>query len=1107
MSLSRLVAVLALVVTATSRTASATDVGGPILADTTWTLAGSPYIVTQSIIVGGNATLTIQPGVTVKFNSGRGMIVGDGAWGIGTLRAIGTADQKITFTSNTNPGQPGQWLHIFFTNFCIDAAFDGSGQYLSGSTLQHCIVEYAGGGAAGTGAVSIGQSSPFINFCEVRNNARSGICANNTTTPPLAPTLQIKNSNIHHNGAGSNQSGGGANLSITGLLFTGNALSNNAANSGNGGGIYAAMTVTGGSCMISGNVVLNNSVTGSNSSGGGIYAELHGNSGTYMFTDNTIATNGATGINGGGGGVFLLGTGSNSTYTIAGNTISTNSATNGGGVWAQLHQNTNQSSFSSNTISNNTAVGNGGGSGGGMLVYVGVSSLVTLQNNNVFGNLARDGGGLCLLRVTSGLSQVTLTGNTFANNRAIGIANSNGSGGGIYILNGVGNNGLILNLASNTITGNVADGGPTGGSGLGGGLFVTETQTTHATSVSLAGNQTNGTFNVVGGNIADFGDAIYNNMLYHKSGENNIQAGFVCWGGLNPNPVSSPNLIYDSFDDATKSYVLYGSHVADSICTSSPVCGPGLIPDCNGNCAPVSWVGDGLCDNGFYAYNGVPIFFDCQQFGNDGGDCASPQPPIMNPPNHGDQETAVPYNPPAPPAPTQNKLILVTHGWNTDSQGFGFWQEMRDRIAASVGPDWKVEAYSWTLDSLTGPPPFGPEFALANAATLGFGLGEALADQGYQHVHFIAHSAGSALIAAAASRLSSTGTTVHTTYLDAYTGIFSLPGLPGFEQAYGGNAVWSDHYVARDLLTGDLTDHYLPLVFNVDVSLVDSNYLPIIGSSHSWPRCFYNYTINSTVAGSCDAPDGVTMPYGLPLSFEKWTGPNGFNGWMSERLASFGPNGDDPVLLGGGTAAASMMLDINTGPSLDLESTESFPSSLEGVQLAGGTMIMTTQSSGAMQPSPAWINFRLFTDTAVNFVSFEMVFTGDPGAAGLLTMYVDGTKCGVVDEPYALAGIQFYRLPTPGDLAPGEHFLSFRLDHFNQLTSSVTIENVATGFGEFVPACRADFDENGTVAVPDIFGFLSAWFAQDPHADFDGVPGITVPDIFAFLSAWFAGCP
>ncbi len=54
--------------------------------------------------------------------------------------------------------------------------------------------------------------------------------------------------------------------------------------------------------------------------------------------------------------------------------------------------------------------------------------------------------------------------------------------------------------------------------------------------------------------------------------------------------------------------------------------------------------------------------------------------------------------------------------------------------------------------------------------------------------------------------------------------------------------------------------------------------------------------------------------------------------------------------------------------------------------------------------------------------------------------------------------------------------------------------------------CRADFDGVDCVGVPDIFAFLSAWFAQDQLADFNGDQAINVPDIFAFLSAWFAGC-
>ena len=50
-------------------------------------------------------------------------------------------------------------------------------------------------------------------------------------------------------------------------------------------------------------------------------------------------------------------------------------------------------------------------------------------------------------------------------------------------------------------------------------------------------------------------------------------------------------------------------------------CPTGEIPDCNGNCAPKEWVGDGICDDGAYEWNGNPIYFNCDDFGCDGGDC------------------------------------------------------------------------------------------------------------------------------------------------------------------------------------------------------------------------------------------------------------------------------------------------------------------------------------------------------------------------------------------------------------------------------------------------------------------------------------------------------
>jgi len=50
-------------------------------------------------------------------------------------------------------------------------------------------------------------------------------------------------------------------------------------------------------------------------------------------------------------------------------------------------------------------------------------------------------------------------------------------------------------------------------------------------------------------------------------------------------------------------------------------CTEGLIEDCNGICAPESWLGDGYCDDGSYSYNGYDIYFECDEFNNDEGDC------------------------------------------------------------------------------------------------------------------------------------------------------------------------------------------------------------------------------------------------------------------------------------------------------------------------------------------------------------------------------------------------------------------------------------------------------------------------------------------------------
>lgn len=97
-------------------------------------------------------------------------------------------------------------------------------------------------------------------------------------------------------------------------------------------------------------------------------------------------------------------------------------------------------------------------------------------------------------------------------------------------------------------------------------------------------------------------------------------------------------------------------------------------------------------------------------------------------------------------------------------------------------------------------------------------------------------------------------------------------------------------------------------------------------------------------------------------------------------------------------------------------------------------------------------------------------------------------------------------------LAAGKHAL--RVEFFERGGGAGLIARWAgPGIGkQVIPAsrlfsdapCPADVDNNGTVDVPDIFAFLSLWFAGDPAANWNGTGGVDVPDIFAFLSEWFA---
>jgi parallel beta-helix repeat protein len=279
-------------------------VGGGVTSNFEWFLPGSgdyqPYILLGETVVYNLAKLTVDAGVTTKFASGVGLVIGYYVYGQGQVNSVergsiavnGTAAAPVLFTALS--GQPGGWRGVSFGDATDYAALP--------SSLSYLTVEYGGepqtlGGSIGATSADIMMFNTGTSFTvdHVSCNASSGY------------GFYVSGSSLAATGGGaSNNATTGlqavnSTLSISGATLHGNAL--NGATLTNTGGTITASTIDANSGYGIDESGSAPSLTNNTLSSNGKYAIRYPIGDAPTITGNTLTTNVKPGIEVLGGGL------------------------------------------------------------------------------------------------------------------------------------------------------------------------------------------------------------------------------------------------------------------------------------------------------------------------------------------------------------------------------------------------------------------------------------------------------------------------------------------------------------------------------------------------------------------------------------------------------------------------------------------------------------------------------------------------------------------------------------------------------------------------------------------------------------------------------------
>lgn len=320
---------------------AATEVSGDIEGDTVWTMAESPFLITEDVYfspIDPGATLTIEPGVTVEFQDGTSLNV------FGNLVVNGATENKVEFTSSV----ASNWqVNVFdstdtqLNNLEISKSDQGIFNFNSKVTVNNLIIK------EGAGSFYIDDDEATINGLEVESGdimfynsqvsltnatmnggglmvyqgqlSLDGLTSNGSSIGIFNASATINNANIQSVASGAAMKVSDSTVSVSdsvlnngvnlGMDISSNATVNmddaSITNFAGPGVQVSGATFTGTNLELSNNLIgfINNGLAIINDSkieNNAIIGVIHAGEGTFTLSNSLIAGNGIAGADSSG---------------------------------------------------------------------------------------------------------------------------------------------------------------------------------------------------------------------------------------------------------------------------------------------------------------------------------------------------------------------------------------------------------------------------------------------------------------------------------------------------------------------------------------------------------------------------------------------------------------------------------------------------------------------------------------------------------------------------------------------------------------------------------------------------------------------------------------